>query len=168
MLEFARATLVAVAEGRSCGEAPHGGEFEQPGAVFVTLRRGEALRGCLGQTRPTLPLGEAVKEMTRDAATRDPRFPPVKPEEVPQIHVEISRLSAPVEATPEDIVVGRHGIVVRSAKHVGLLLPQVATEIGCNAEEFLSLACRKAGLAPAAWQDDEVSISVFEAEVFGE
>jgi AmmeMemoRadiSam system protein A len=168
LLDCARQTLVAVAAGGAPPDVPRGGVFEEPAAVFVTLRYGESLRGCLGQTHATLPLGEAVRELTRDAATRDPRFPPVTPDEVAGIEIEISRLSAPEEATPDDIVVGRHGIIIRSGHHVGLLLPQVATEFGCDAAEFLGLGCRKAGLASSAWREEGVTISIFEAEVFGE
>lgn len=168
LLDCARHTLVAVGAGALPPDAPMGGVFDEPAAVFVTLRHGESLRGCLGQTHATLPLGEAVREMTRDAATRDPRFPPVTPEEVPGLEIEISRLSAPQEASPDDIVVGRHGIIIRSRSNVGLLLPQVATEFGCDAAEFLALGCRKAGLAASAWQEEGVTISIFEAEVFGE
>lgn len=168
LLDYARDTLRAVAEGSGVGDAPCGGVLDEPAAVFVTLRRGAALRGCLGRTVPHSPLGAAVREMTMDAATQDPRFPPVTPEEVPEIHIEISRLSAPRPATCDDVVVGRHGVVIRGGSRVGLLLPQVATEFGCDATQFLELACRKAGLPVSAWQDEGVSISVFEAEVFGE
>ena len=168
LLEYARETLEAVAEGREPGRPPRGGVLDEPGAVFVTLRRGEELRGCLGQTRASGALGEVVREMTRDAATQDPRFPPVGPEEVADLRVEISLLSTPVEADSGSIVIGRHGVVVRRGHQVGLLLPQVATEMGCDASEFLALACRKAGLPSAAWREPNVNISVFEAEVFGE
>lgn len=168
LLEYARETLIAVVEGRPPGEPPRGGVLNEPSAVFVTLRRGTELRGCLGQTRARWPLGVVVGEMTREAATQDPRFPSVSPEEAPQVHIEISRLSQPVEATRDEIVIGRHGLVIRSGRNVGLLLPQVATEFGCDVEEFLGLACRKAELPASAWQDANVTISVFEAEVFGE
>ncbi len=168
LLEYARDTLKAVVEGREPGEPPRGGVLDEPAAVFVTLRRGEVLRGCLGQTHASRALGDVVREMTRDAATQDPRFSPVGPEEVADLQVEISRLSTPVEADSDSIVIGRHGVIVRRGHQVGLLLPQVATEIGCDATEFLALACRKAGLPPAAWQESNVSINVFEAEVFGE
>ena len=168
LLEYARETLVAVVEGRPPGEPPRGGVLNEPSAVFVTLRRGTELRGCLGQTHASWPLSVVVGEMTREAATQDPRFPPVTPGEAPQVQIEISRLSEPVEATWDEIVIGRHGLVIRSGHNVGLLLPQVATEFGCDVEEFLGMACRKAGLPASAWQDANVTISVFEAEVFGE
>ncbi len=141
LLEYARATLIAVVEGRPSGEPPRGGVLNEPSAVFVTLRCGTELRGCLGQTRASWPLGVVVGEMTREAATQDPRFPPVTPEEAPQVQIEISRLSESVEATQDEIVIGRHGLVIRSGHNVGLLLPQVATEFGCDVEEFLGLAC---------------------------
>ena len=168
LLEYARATLIAAVEGRPPGEPPRGGVLNEPSAVFVTLRRGTELRGCLGQTSARWPLGVVVGEMTRQAATRDPRFPSVTPEEAPQVQIEISRLSEPVEATRDEIVIGRHGLVIRRGHNVGLLLPQVAAEFGCDVEEFLGLACRKAELPASAWQDANVTISVFEAEVFGE
>ena len=168
LLEYARETVKAVAEGREPGEPPSGGVLDEAGAVFVTLRRGAELRGCLGQTHPSHTLGEVVREMTRDAATRDPRFPPVSPEEVADLQIEISRLSTPAEADPDSVVIGRHGVIIRRGHQVGLLLPQVATEFGCDATEFLALACRKAGLPPAAWKEPNVSINVFEAEVFSE
>ncbi|MFB3111349.1 MAG: AmmeMemoRadiSam system protein A [Gemmatimonadales bacterium] len=168
LLEYARETLIAVVEGRPPGEPLRGGVLNEPSAVFVTLRRGTELRGCLGQTRARWPLGVVVGEMTREAATQDPRFPPVTPEEAPQVQIEISRLSPPVEATRDEIVIGRHGLVIRSGRNVGLLLPQVAKEFGCDVEEFLGLACRKAELPASAWQDANVTIRVFEAEVFGE
>ncbi len=168
LLAHARETLIAVAEGREPGKPPRGGALDEPAAVFVTLRCGEVLRGCLGQTHANRALGEVVRQLTRDAATQDPRFPPVSPEEVPDLQVEISRLSTPVEVDPDSIVIGRHGIIVRRGHQVGLLLPQVAMEFGCDATEFLSMACRKAGLPSAAWRDPNVSINVFEAEVFGE
>ena len=134
------------------------------------LSRSVAERCCVAvwETHASRALGDVVREMTRDAATQDPRFFPVGPEEVADLQVEISRLSTPVEADSKSIVIGRHGVIVRRGHQVGLLLPQVATEIGCDATEFLALACRKAGLPPAAWQESNVSINVFEAEVFGE
>ena len=152
---------------RPC-EPPRGGVLNEPSAVFMTLRRGTELRGCLGQTCASWPLGVVVREMTQEAATQDPRFSPVTPEDAPQVQIEISGLSEPVEATRREIVIGRHGLVIRSGHNLGLLLPQVATEFGCDMKEFLRLACRKAGLSVSEWQDANVTISVFEAEVFGE
>ena len=168
LLRYARETLVAITAGRAPGAPPTGGQLDEPAAAFVTLRCGEDLRGCIGRTRAEVPLGPLVAELTQDSATRDPRFPPVTPDEVDGLTIEISRLSQPVEASEQDLEPGRHGVIVRKGAHVGLLLPQVAVEYNCTRADFLDLACRKAGLPEDAWRGPGVTISTFEAEVFGE
>ena len=115
-----------------------------------------------------MPLGRLVAELIQDSATRDPRFPAVTPDEVDGLTIEISRLSQPVEASEQELEPGRHGVIVRKGAHVGLLLPQVAVEYDCTRVDFLDLACRKAGLPADAWRGSGVTISTFEAEVFGE
>ena len=161
---------MAVADGRVPVDPPTGGHLDVPAAAFITLRRREGgeLRGCIGRTRAEVPLGRLVRDLTRESATQDPRFPAVTPEEANGLTIEISRLSPLVSASKEDVVPGRHGVVVRRGSQVGLLLPQVAVEFNCTAADFLDLACRKAGLPADAWHDADVSISTFEAEVFGE
>jgi AmmeMemoRadiSam system protein A len=136
--------------------------------AFVTLFRNGELRGCIGQVEPLDGLGEVIVWCAVAAATRDPRFPPLTLAELPQTEVEISLLSPPVPVRPEELLVGRHGILVsRDGRH-GLLLPQVAAERAWTAERFLSEACRKAGLAPQAWRDPGTQLYAFTAEVFRE
>ena len=111
--------------------------------------------------------GEAVVELTIQAASRDPRFPPVSTIELPRLHLELSLLGRPRAARPEEVVVGRHGIIISAEGRRGLLLPQVAKEHGWDALTFLAHGCRKAGLAPEAWRNG-AGIELFEASVFGE
>ena len=138
--------------------------------VFVTIKRRGELRGCLGTLQCHRGLAGEVIRCAADAASEDPRFPPVSADEVPELAVEVSVLGPlePIDPRdPDAIVIGRHGLVAERGLRRGLLLPQVATEWGWTVEQFLRQTCLKAGLEPDAWQRD-ARLSRFEAEVFGE
>lgn len=135
--------------------------------AFVTLHLGGRLRGCVGFVQPTRGLYHTVSEAALNAAFHDPRFLPVSPEEAPGLEVEISILSPLQPIAAEQIVVGRHGLVVSSGPYRGLLLPQVAVENGWDAATFLEQTCLKAGLPANAWQRG-ATLQAFTAEVFGE
>ncbi len=146
--------------------------FDERRGVFVTLRSGETLRGCIGRFDPSEPLRELIPEMAVSAATQDPRFAAnrITSEELPGVTMEISVLS-PLEKTddPMSIELGVHGIYIRKGFQSGCFLPQVATETGWSKEEFLSnCASHKAGLSPDAWRDPETEVLIFTAEVFSE
>jgi AmmeMemoRadiSam system protein A len=140
--------------------------------VFVTITERGALRGCIGHIAADRELGSVVRAMTVAAAREDPRFAPVAADELPHLALEISVLSEatrlPPPVQPDQIVVGRHGVVVRAGRHVGLLLPQVATDYRWGPEAFLAATCRKAGLAPDCWRDPGTEVFTFQADVFGE
>ena len=140
-----------------------------PRAAFVTLRRrsGE-LRGCRGERAATRPLVRSVMDTTIASAVDDPRFEPVTLAEVPQLRIEISALTPVRPIRPEEVVVGRHGLIASAGRFVGLLLPQVATQYRLSREAFLRAVCEKAGLSPDAWQRPGVRLEAFEAEVWGE
>ena len=144
------------------------GVLAQPGGAFVTLHKHGDLRGCIGHIEPTEPLGTVVPRCAVAACSSDPRFLPIAPAELEEIDIEISLLG-PLEpiAGPQDIAIGRHGLVVERGWQRGLLLPQVATEWKWDAGAFLAHTCQKAGLPRDAWRHG-VSIWRFEAEVFGE
>jgi AmmeMemoRadiSam system protein A len=127
--------------------------LQSPGAAFVTLTKGDALRGCIGFVRPVHPLAETVRHCAVAAATGDPRFPPVTAEELPQLTLEISVLSPlrPVDSV-DAITIGVHGLYISLGDRHGLLLPQVASEYGWDRDAFLAHTCRKAGLPPDAWR----------------
>jgi AmmeMemoRadiSam system protein A len=140
----------------------------RPGGAFVTLHTRGDLRGCIGHIEPLEPLGQVVSRCAVSAASSDPRFPPMAPDELDAVDIEISLLG-PLEpiAGAQDILVGCHGLVVERGWQRGLLLPQVATEWKWSAEEFLARTCQKAGLPRDAWKQD-AKIWRFEAEVFSE
>jgi len=147
--------------------------------VFVTLNtvKGGAreLRGCIGFPYPTHPLVEATIESAIEAAVGDPRFPPVKLEEMDEIAVEVSVLTVPElikvrdpRELPKAIRIGVDGLIVERGYYRGLLLPQVPVEWGWDEEEFLSYACMKAGLPPDSWLVPGTRVYRFQAEVFEE
>ncbi len=135
---------------------------------FVTIKMGGKLRGCLGQFTSDKPLHLLVAEMAIAAATRDPRFYPLRSDDLEKTEIEISVLSSLEKIdTIEDIEVGRHGLYIEKNFYRGVLLPQVAIEYGWDRNTFLEQTCLKAGLDKNAWEE-EADIYVFSAEVFGE
>ncbi|HUV88555.1 MAG TPA: AmmeMemoRadiSam system protein B [Anaerolineae bacterium] len=162
----------AIAEYLKTGEIP---EYEtgdpilnRRSGTFVTLRENSELRGCIGHTRGDQPLYQVVQQMAVAAATEDPRFPPLKPEELDQVTLEISVLSPFRRVTDTgQIQVGTHGLMIFADGHQGLLLPQVPVEQGWDREEFLENLCLKAGLAPDC-QARQPALYAFTAVVFGE
>lgn len=139
-------------------------EVERPRAAFVTLHQEGQLRGCIGHTATDTPLRVVVAEMTRAAALEDSRFPPVTPDEVPGIELEISVLSPFFPISPDQVVPGVHGLAVQCGFCRGLLLPQVATAYHWDAGRLLEETCRKAGLSPDAWKHG-ASLRGFTAEL---
>jgi AmmeMemoRadiSam system protein A len=135
--------------------------------AFVTLHENGALRGCIGMVMAVQPLDETVREMARAAAVEDSRFEPVTEAELEKLQLEISVLSPMFEIAPEDVVVGRHGLMVSYGGRRGLLLPQVAPEWGWDRETLLAQTCHKAGLPPEQWKHG-ATLEAFTAEVFGE
>lgn len=147
--------------------------------VFVTINRvidGEkSLRGCIGFPYPVYPLARAVIEAAIESATRDPRFPPMKPSELNSVVFEVSILTEPEliqvnspSEYPSKIKVGEDGLIVERGFYKGLLLPQVPIEWGWNEEEFLCQCCMKAGLPPDCWLLKGTRIYKFQAIIFEE
>lgn len=163
LLDLARAAAVAAVAGEPEPDASAGAAWETPADAFVTLRRQGRLRGCIGTLGAGLPIGEAVVHAARMAATEDPRFAPVGPDELGDLEVEVSVLGPqrPLE-DPADFVPDRDGIVVEAHGRRALLLPQVATEMGWGAAEMLAAVCEKAGLRADAWLEPATRLSVFE------
>ncbi len=142
----------------------------QPRATFVTLwrRREDDLRGCRGEPFARRPLIESVTHMAIASATDDPRFPPVRIEEVPGLRIEISALTPIAPIRPEEIEVGRHGLLIVRGRHAGLLLPEVPARHGWSREEFLNGTCEKAGLPEGAWNVAGVELYGFKTEEWSE
>jgi AmmeMemoRadiSam system protein A len=144
-------------------------EMERLAGVFVTIREGGDLRGCIGVLEPEDPLYRAVASAAASAAFADPRFAAVRASELPRLALEISVLS-PFEpvGSLDEIVVGTHGLVARESHRAGLLLPQVASEYGWTRDQYLDHLCVKAGLSPGRWREGRVRLEKFTAEVFSE
>lgn len=143
--------------------------------VFVTLNNPLGLRGCIGYLLPDRKLFDVLIEASIAAATEDPRFPPVKNEELDQITFEVTVLTQPEEIQvsdtkeyPSKIKVGRDGLIVKHGSNSGLLLPQVPVEYTWTEEEFLGHTCEKANLPWDCWKDKETQIQKFEGIVFKE
>ncbi|TFH39312.1 MAG: AmmeMemoRadiSam system protein A [Chrysiogenales bacterium] len=145
------------------------GVFGNHCGAFVTLHTRGRLRGCIGYIQGVRIIPEAVTDMARASAFRDPRFPPLSMDEFRGIDIEISILS-PIEPVIDvsDIKVGRDGLIVSRGRQSGLLLPQVAVEQGWDLPTFLEHTCYKAGLPGDAWKREGTKIEKFSAQVFGE
>ena len=169
LLRIARASILAELAGKKPPAARGQGALEEKRGAFVCLKRRGRLRGCIGFIEARKPLARTVEEMAVAAALQDPRFPPLREEEMKEISLEISVLT-PLRKTADvgQIEVGTHGLYVRKGSRAGLLLPQVATEYGWDRDTFLKETCRKAGLVPDAWRDPETEIYLFSADVFGD
>jgi uncharacterized protein (TIGR00296 family) len=150
-------------------------DFSFNSGVFVTLNNPLGLRGCIGYPLPDKKLFNALEESAISAATEDPRFPPVKFEELDSITFEVTVLTPPTKIEVSDsqeylskIKIGQDGLIVKYGYNSGLLLPQVPVEYGWNEKEFLEYTCEKAGLPKEYWQKEDVEILKFEGIVFKE
>lgn len=150
-------------------------DFSFNSGVFVTLNNPLGLRGCIGYPLPDKKLFNALEEAAISAATEDPRFPPVKFEELDSITFEVTVLTPPTKIEVSDsqeylskIKIGQDGLIVKYGYNSGLLLPQVPVEYGWNEKEFLEYTCEKAGLPKEYWQKEDVEILKFEGIVFKE
>lgn len=171
LLSLARETVRAVARGDRLPEPAGEMRGERVGGVFVTLRSGGKLRGCMGRFLPEGPLDRVVVAVAASAA-RDPRFEhdPIRPEEVDGLSIDISLLSMPQRTQdPLSLKPGVHGVWIRRGERSGCFLPQVAVEAGWDARQFLENCCvMKAHLPPDAWQDPETEVYLFTSEVLHE
>lgn len=168
LLRLAREALVeGVRRGRlSQIERPADAPEEKCGA-FVTLHKQGHLRGCVGYIESAKPLFQTIRECALAAALHDSRFDPVEPEELPSLRLEISVLSPLADVAPEEVEVGRHGLLISRGFQRGLLLPQVAVEWKWDRERFLRETCRKAGLAEDDWRRG-ARLQTFTAQIFAE
>ncbi len=168
LLRLARETVARALEGKKPPAiAKPSSAMEQSLGAFVTITRQGQLRGCIGNMVGRGPLRETIARMALAAAFEDPRFPPVQPDELPELAFEISVLS-PLQTIddPRKVQVGQHGLLIRSGFRSGVLLPQVPVEQGWDREAFLAGTCGKAGLPQDCWKNPSTEIQVFTADVF--
>lgn len=135
------------------------------GAVFVTIEKNGLLRGCIGHLQPIMPLYRSVEMNAAAACSKDFRFPPMTPEELDDMDVEVSVLS-PFEpiSDPMDIEIGRHGLFIVKDGRTGVLLPQVPVKQGWDKKTFLKEVSLKAGLSENAWKEG-AKLFRFSAEI---
>ena len=170
LIEIIKSTIQSKLDGRATPDFELGSEIlkEKRGA-FVTLKKDGCLRGCIGYIEAKKPLYKTIEEMAIASAFNDPRFPPLRRDELKYLTLEISVLS-PLKVIHDiqEIDVGVHGIYIVKKHCSGLLLPQVATEYKWDRLTFLEETCCKAGLSPNAWKEKETKTYIFSADVFGE
>ncbi|MDO8722580.1 MAG: AmmeMemoRadiSam system protein B [Syntrophales bacterium] len=169
LLNIVRATIEAKLKGIAIPEPAGLTEIlKKERGAFVTLKKHDRLRGCIGYIEARSPLYKTIEEMAAAAAFNDPRFPPLRQEEWKDVTIEISVLSPLKEIHDvKEIEVGRHGLYIMKGGRCGLLLPQVATEYNWDSMTFLKETCHKAGLPSHAWKDEDTKIFIFSADIFG-
>jgi len=167
LLQVARAAIAARLEHREISLSAPTPHLAEPRGAFTTLHRDGELRGCVGYVVAVAPLYRTVAETARSAAFDDTRFRPVSLDEIPDLEIHINVLSPLTPASPEQVEVGRHGLLISREGRRGLLLPEVAVEHGWDRVTFLEHTCRKAGLPLDAWQHG-ATVEVFTTEGFGD
>lgn len=177
LLRLARQTLSLVANRQAIPALDPNDfspELAEDGASFVTLTLGGSLRGCIGTLEAYQPLVVDVQTRAMQAASQDPRFPPVAPDEVRRIKIEISRLSKPI-ALPYDapadlpklLKPGIDGVVISDGPHRATFLPQVWDDLP-DPEQFLAQLCRKMGCSSSHWKYNLMQVQTYRVEEFSE
>lgn len=176
LLEIARASIRAQTHDRGkSGELVDDltPALQEKRAVFVTLSRSARLRGCIGTLEPVAPLARAVADSAHSAAFRDPRFPPMRPDELEEITIEISVLTPtrPLTAASREVLLDRlqpgvDGLVLQDGRHRSTFLPKVWEQLP-DPEEFLAQLLAKAGLPADHWSPS-LQLHRYEALTFGD
>jgi uncharacterized protein (TIGR00296 family) len=175
-IQFARHVIQEYVSNQKTSSSDLGPTFHEKQGVFVTLHTfpDHDLRGCIGIPLAVMSLQEAIRESAQ-SVTQDPRFLPLKEDELDTIVVELTVLTKPelirIKEPKEylkNIEIGKDGLIVEQGFYKGLLLPQVPVEQGWDIEEYLSHTCIKAGLLPDAWFEKTTKISKFQGQIFTE
>jgi AmmeMemoRadiSam system protein A len=167
LLHLAHESIQATLDGRPLRLPDIPDHLKQPRGAFTTIYLDGQVRGCVGYVQAVAPLYQTVAETASAAAFHDLRFLPVNREEAARLKVSISVLSPLTPIGPENIELGRHGLLISMGNRRGLLLPQVSIEHHWDVTTFLQQTCRKAGLDADAWQRG-ATLEGFTAEIFGE
>ncbi len=176
LLKIARQSLIDAANNRPPTPLPEDlpPALLEVGASFVTLTVRGQLRGCIGTLEAYQPLAKDVRQRAAQAATQDYRFPKVRPSEVNNIHIEISRLTKPeplAYSEPAELpkLLRPHvdGVVLSDGLRQATFLPQVWEQLPDPAE-FLSHLCQKMGAQPDLWRRRVLRVEVYQVEEFEE
>lgn len=173
LLSLARSTIERFVKNEKIEKPENYPEgFDEKRGVFCTITKNKKLRGCIGLPYPIKPLIDAVTDAAQSVC-EDPRFPPLKRDELNKIKVEISILTEPeliaVNKPDEypDKISKDDGLILRYGPYEGLFLPQVWEHLP-DKKDFLDNLCLKAGLAPGMWLDPRIKIYKFNAQIFSE
>jgi uncharacterized protein len=148
--------------------------LREQGASFVTLTVRGQLRGCIGALEAYQPLAEDVREHAVAAALNDPRFPPVREDELNRVNIEVSRLTRPVplEYRDADDLLSKlrphvDGVILRDGYHQTTFLPQVWEKVPDRAE-FMNQLCYKMGVGEDLWRRGHLEVFTYQVEEFHE
>lgn len=148
--------------------------LEQRRGVFVTLTKGNKLRGCIGTIEPQKSILDGIRENAEHAAFKDTRFSPLGPEEFEDIHIEVSILTRPEKIEYADardlisrIVPGVDGVIIKKGFRSATFLPQVWDQLG-DPKAFLGHLCLKAGMKADEWEEKNLDVSVYQVDSFEE
>ena len=167
LLMYARKAIQEhLARGQLTTSPPEEPELMEAHAVFVTLEMDGKLRGCMGQPDADGPLHEAVANMAVASATQDPHFSALELSDLRYTELEISILSPHRTIDPDDIKVGTHGLYIAAGPKRAIILPQVAYDNGWSVKRYLEELTSRAGLKRRAWDNPNVSLRAFTAQVF--
>lgn len=136
--------------------------------VFVNIEKGNNLRGSIGFPDPIMPLAQAVSDGARCAAFLDPKFQPLKENELNEVTFQVSFLTKPRPIKDlKEIQINKHGIIIEYTGYKGMMLPHEFPK-NLNLDEALSLVCEKAGLPKDFWKEPCCKISIFDSEIYKE
>jgi len=148
--------------------------LQQTGASFVTLKKNDDLRGCIGALEAKLPLAEDIRQHTVAAALYDYRFPVVEANEVEDISIEVSILTEPKQLAykdPEELLRLLRplvdGVIITDGTRRATFLPQVWERIP-SPSLFLAMLCEKASLPPNAWETQDLQVFIYQVETIHE
>lgn len=177
LLHMAREAMESGVRGQKVPAPDHSlltDHLRAPGASFVTLTIHGRLRGCIGALEAHQPLMEDVREHAIAAALEDPRFPPVREDELSRIHIEVSRLTRPIPLVYADAAdllskLRPHvdGVILQDGFRRATFLPQVWEKIPDPAD-FLDQLCYKMGVRENTWRNKHLDVFVYQVEEFHE
>jgi len=177
LLQIAREAINTASNGQEPAElvlANLPGHLQQDGASFVTLTNDGQLRGCIGALEASKPLALDVQEHAIAAATQDYRFRNVRPEEVPEIKIEVSLLSpmkkleySNTGELQSKLRPGIDGVTLMDGYRRATFLPQVWEKV-TGVEEFLNHLCIKMGASSDYWRTGRLDVYIYQVEEFKE
>ncbi len=160
-VKLARQTLESYLQNGKAADLP--GDLDEmltgQAGVFVSLKKNGQLRGCIGTFLPVYEnIADEIRHNALAAGLRDPRFSPVREQELPSLVYSVDILTTPEPCQKEDLDPHRYGVIVRSGNKSGLLLPDL--EGVDTVDQQLNIALQKGGISPG----EKYSIQRFEVK----